>query len=144
MGSGKSADLNETLLSMRAYAPFHHLYAVEMCFSISNNHAEKVTSPNKSYEAASRMGMVDEIVKVAGISVNMALEAAANEPQIANRVFSPQNWIKAKGCLAGINGAIRNYFNMLPMMPGGADIKKKLVGGTQLRPEDFEHRWSAD
>jgi hypothetical protein len=70
--------------------------------------------------------VVEEIMKVAGISLNMALEAAANEPQPANRVFSPQNWIKTKGCLAGINGAIRNYFGMLPMMPGGAEIKKKI------------------
>jgi hypothetical protein len=46
--------------------------------------------------------MVDEIIKVAGVSLNMALEAAANEPQPPNRVFSPQNWIKTKGCLAGI------------------------------------------
>ena len=137
-------NLNETLLAMKAYAPFHQLYAVEMCFSISNNQAEKVASPSKSYEVATRAGMVDEIVKVAGISLNMALEAAANEPQPANRVFSPQNWIKTKGCLAGINGAIRNYFNMLPMMPGGAEIRKKLNDATQLRPEDFEYRWSAD
>ena len=137
-------NLNETLLAMRAYAPFHHLYAIEMCFSITNNRAEDVASPNKSYEAASRAGMVDEIVKVAGISLNMALDAAANEPQPANRVFSPQNWIKTKRCLAGINGAIRNYLNMLVVMPGGAEIKKKLNGATQLRPEDFEYRWSAD
>lgn len=88
--------------------------------------------------------MVDEIVKVAGISLNMALEAAANEPQVGIRLFSPQNWIKSKGCLAGINGAIRNYFSMLPMMPGGAEIKKKLSDATQLRSEDFEYRWSAD
>jgi hypothetical protein len=137
-------NLNETLLAMRAYAPFHHLYAIEMCFSISNNQSERVASPSKSYEVASKAGMVDEMVKVAGISLNMALEAAANEPQPANRVFSPQNWIKTKSCLSGINGAIRNYFNMLPMMPGGAEIKKKLIGATQLRPEDFEYRWSAD
>ena len=26
-------NLNETLLAMRAYAPFHHLYAIAMCFS---------------------------------------------------------------------------------------------------------------
>ena len=137
-------NLNETLLAMRAYAPFHHLYAVEMCFSISNNQAEKVASPSKAYATATRAGMVDEIVKVAGISLNMALEAAANEPQPANRVFSPQNWIKTKGCLAGINGAIRNYYNMLPMMPGGVEIKKKLIDATHLGPEDFEYRWSAD
>jgi hypothetical protein len=43
--------LNETLLAMKAYAPFHHLYAVEMCFSISNNQSEKVATPSKSHEA---------------------------------------------------------------------------------------------
>jgi hypothetical protein len=137
-------NLNETLLAMRAYAPYHHLYAIGMCFSIANNHSERVPNPYEAYEAASKLGMVDEIVKVAGISLNMALEAAANELQPANRVFSPQNWVKTKGCLAGINGAIRNYFNMLPMMPGGAEIRKKLNEATNLKSEDFEYRWSAD
>ena len=137
-------NLNETLLAMRAYAPYHHLYAIGMCFSISNNHSEFVPSPYKSYEVASKLAMVDEMVKVAGISLNMALEAAANEPQPANRVFSPQNWIKTKGCLSGINGAIRNYFNMLPMMPGGTEIKKKLTDATAMNSQDFEYRWSAD
>jgi AIPR protein len=62
-------NLNESLLAMRAYAPFHHLYAVEKCFSIANNNqAENVASPSKSYEAASRAAMVDEIVKVAGMT----------------------------------------------------------------------------
>lgn len=142
--SANPLNMNETLLAMRAYAPYHHLYAVGMCFSIGNNQSEKVPSPSKAYAAAGKAVMVHELVKVAGISLNMALEAAANEPQPANRVFSPQNWVKTKGCLSGINGAIRNYFNMLPMMPGGSEIKKKLSEATQLRPEDFEYRWSAD
>src|SRR5690242_20017819 len=115
-----------------------------MCFSIGNNQSERVPSPFKAYEVASKSAMVEEVVKVAGISLNMALEAAANEPQPANRVFSPQNWIKTKGCLSGINGAIRNYFNMLPMMPGGAEIKRKLTEAVTMKSEDFEYRWSAD
>lgn len=142
--SNNPLNFNETLLAMRAYAPYHHLYAIAMCFSISNNQSERVPSPNKSFEIALKYGMVEELVKVAGISLNMALEAAANEPQPANRVFSPQNWIKTKGCLSGINGAIRNYFSMLPMMPGGGDIKTKLNQATKLDSEDFEYRWSAD
>lgn len=137
-------NLNQTLLAMRAYAPFHHLYAIAMCFSIANNQSERVPSPSKAYEISVVSGMIDEIVKVAGISLNMALEAAANEQQPANRVFSPQNWIKSKSCLSGINGAIRNYFSMLPMMPGGAEIKKKLTEATKLKNEDFEYRLAAD
>lgn len=137
-------NLNETLLAMRAYAPYHHLYAIAMCFSIANNQSERVPNPARTFEIASKSVMVEEIVKVAGISLNMALEAAANEQQPANRVFSPQNWVKSKSCLSGINGAIRNYFSMLPMMPSGAEIKKKLTDATLLKAEDFEYRWSAD
>ncbi len=137
-------NLNETLLTMRAYAPYHHLYAIGMCFSIANNQSERVPDPFATYEVALKFGLIDEIVKVAGISLNMALEAAANEVQPANRVFSPQNWIKSKGCLAGINGAIRNYFSMLPMIPGGAEIKRKLSEGTTLKSDSFNYRWSAD
>jgi hypothetical protein len=137
-------NFNETLLAMKAYAPYHHLYAVAMCFSIANNQSDRVPSPTRSFEVAEGSAMIDEIVKVAGISLNMALEAAANEQQPANRVFSPQNWIKSKACLSGINGAIRNYFSMLPMMPGGAEIKKKINTGTILAAADFEYRWSAD
>ncbi|HLG03779.1 MAG TPA: AIPR protein, partial [Bacteroidia bacterium] len=79
-----------------------------------------------------------------GLSLNMALEAAANEVQPQNRVFSPQNWIKAKTCLAGINFAIRNYFQMLPMMPGGQQVSQKLKEGLVLEKGDFEYRWAAD
>lgn len=137
--------LNETLLVMRAYAPYHHLYAVSMCFAIANNQADRVPEPHACFVKAQAAGMVDDIVKIAGISLNMALEAAANETQPANRVFSPQNWIKAKTCLAGINFAIRNYFSMLPLMPqGGKEMKAKLDAALSLEAEDFEYRWAAD
>lgn len=137
--------LNETLLAMRAYAPYHHLYSVSMCFAIANNQADRVPDPDGCIVKANSVGMVDEIVKIAGMSLNMALEAAANEQQPANRVFSPQNWIKTKTCLAGINFAIRNYFAMLPLMPqGGKEMKAKLDAALSLEAEDFEYRWAAD
>ena len=136
--------LNETLLVMRAYAPYHHLYAVSMCFAIANNQADRVPSPHACLIKAQGSVMLDDIVKIGGVCLNMALEAAANEPQPSNRVFSPQNWIKAKTCLAGINFAIRNYFNMLPLMPGGKEMKAKLDVALVLGAEDFEYRWAAD
>lgn len=136
--------LNETLLAMKAYAPYHQLYAVSMCFAISNNSSDRVPSPYNCLEKAKQNGLVDEIVKISALSLNMALEAAANEVQPLNRVFSPQNWIKAKTCLAGINFAIRNYFQMLPMIPGGQEVSKKLKDGLVLGQEDFEYRWAAD
>lgn len=136
--------LNETLLAMKAYAPYHHLYAVAMIFAISSNQSDRVPSAHKAWESAQRCNMLEEIVRIAGTCLNMALEAAANEPQPANRVFSPQNWVKSKGCLAGINGAVRNYLNMLKGFPGGSDVKKRLDEATVLPAEAFEYRLSAD
>lgn len=136
--------LNETLLAMKAYAPYHHLYAISVCFSISNNQGGRVPNPSACYERAKDNDLISEIVKIAGISLNMALEAAANEPLAQNKIFSPQNWIKTKTCLAGINFAIRNYFNMLPMMPGGQEMNKKLKDVLALAPDKFEYRWEAD
>ena len=136
--------LNETLLAMKAYAPYHHLYAVAMIFAISSNQSDRVPSAHKALESAQRCNMVEEIVRIAGTCLNMALEAAANEPQPANRVFSPQNWVKSKACLAGINGAVRNYLNMLNGFPGGAEVKRRLDEATVLPVESFEYRLSAD
>ena len=136
--------LNETLLAMKAYAPYHHLYAVAMIFAISSNQSDRVPSAHKALGSAQAANMVDEIVRIAGTCLNMALEAAANEPQPANRVFSPQNWVKSKACLAGINGAVRNYLNMLKGFPGGAEVKKRLDEATVLPTDAYEYRLSAD
>jgi len=129
---------------MKAYAPYHHLYAISACFSISNNQSERVPNPSACYERAKDNNLISEIVKIAGISLNMALEGAANEPLIQSKIFSPQNWIKTKACLAGINFAIRNYFNMLPMMPGGQELNKRFKDVLALPPDKFEYRWEAD
>ncbi len=143
-GSDNPLSLNETLLAMKAYAPYHHLYAVAMCFAISSNQSDRVPNPARAWKAAEAAGMVDEIVRLGGTALNMALEAAANETQPPNRVFSPQNWIKTKGCLSNINMAVRNYFNVLNVMRDGAEMKRKLNDAAVLPQEAFEYRWSAD
>jgi hypothetical protein len=86
--------------------------------------------------------LVDQIVDLAGRSLNFALESAANEPQPANRVVSPQNWIKTKSCLAGIRAAVSQSLNMLPMM--NAEVANKIKQGLKMDREDFEARWTAD
>jgi hypothetical protein len=136
--------LNESLLAMRGYAPYHHLYAVSECFSILCGQPDRVPNPHSALERAKAKAVVEKLVEIAGTCLNSALEAAANEPQPANRVFSPQNWIKAKTCLSGINAAIRQYFNMLPTMPGGKDMSRNLKDALALPAEAFEYRWAAD
>ena len=136
--------LNESLLAMRAYAPYHHLYAISLCFSVSNNMAEGVPNPFITYNLAKENGLLEQISDIAGSCLNSALEAAANEPLPANRVFSPQNWIKTKSCLAGIRAAIRQYFTMLPSLPNGRDLSQKLRTSMKMEPENFDARWTAD
>lgn len=142
-GKDNPLALNETLLAMRAYAPYHHLYAISMCFSIVNKQLGLVPDPDACLNAAQAAGVVDEVVRIGGFSLNMALLAAANELQPGGRVFSPQNWIKAITCLTSINLTINNYFNMLPLMPqGGQELKAKLDKALLIDPDCFEYRWA--
>lgn len=120
------------------------MYAVSLCFCVINNMAEGVPDPAIAISKLKCNYVYDEIIDMAGTCLNTALEAAANEPQPGNRVFSPQNWIKTKTCLTGIRAAIRQYFNMLPAMPGGRDLSQKYKSALQMEPEFFEERWSAD
>ncbi|MDY6827599.1 MAG: AIPR family protein [Bacillota bacterium] len=135
--------LNESLLAMRSYAPYHHLYAISVCFGVSNSMpTESIPNPYIALQKAEENDLVGQIVDLAGRSLNFALESAANEPQPANRVFSPQNWIKTKSCLAGIRAAVSQSLMMLPMMD--ANIADKIKQGLSMQREDFEARWSAD
>ena len=136
--------LNESLLAMQSYAPYHHLYAVSLCFCVANSIGQDVPDPVIAYKKASSADLVGQVVDISGASLNTALEAAANEPLQPNRVFSPQNWIKTKACLAAIRQAISQYFLMLPAMPGGVELRRTLNEGLKMEPGQFEERWAAD
>lgn len=137
-------NLNETLLAMKAYAQFHHLYAVSSCFGVNSNQVEKAPQPKITWDRANKAGLVENIIQLTASCINTALEAAASEPQPQNRVFSPSNWIKSKSCLASINAAIRQYFNMLPAMPAGKELAARFRECMKCEPEVFEERWAAD
>lgn len=133
---------NQTLLAMKAYAPYHQLYAVSMSFSITSLESDRVPSPSVCYDLALSNNMTDDIVRMAGIVLNTALQTAANEQQPHERVFSPQNWIKAKSSLTGVNGALRNYLSMIPSF-AGPDVGDKYKAALTVPKEHFEYRWQA-
>lgn len=136
--------LNESLLVMRAYVPYHHLYGVSLCFCVANRMAGGVRNPVVALGKVTTGNIMNQVVDMAGTCLNTALEAAANEPLPANRVFSPQNWIKSKTCLAGIRAAVTQYFTMLPAMPGGRDLSQQLKAALAMDSQEFEPRWAAD
>lgn len=132
--------LNESLLAMKAYAPYHQLFAISQCFSVANNQRDRVPKPGATFNRAKEMNIINQIVFMSANSLNFALQTAANEPQPSNRVFSPQNWIKTKSCLSGITAAISMQLMMQTSISGNAELKNALI----IPTDEFEYRWQAD
>jgi len=132
--------LNESLLAMKAYAPYHQLYAISQFFAIASNHSDRVPSPSVALKQAKKQNIVGQLVPMAASCLNVAIEEAASELSTSNKIFSPQNWVKTKSCLSKIKTSVRTQIQMLPRFPGGEELRKSLI-----IPDDFfEYRWEAD
>lgn len=136
--------LNESLLAMKAYAPHHHLYAISVFFCEINKMPESVPNPAKAYEKLKENDLLDTIVDMAGQCLNMAFETASSEALDNGKIFSPQNWIKAKGSLKDLRTAVKTQLSALKLLPGGKQLSDKINVGLKLDTIDFESRWTAD
>lgn len=136
--------LNEALLAMKAYAPYHQLYAVSVIFCEINKMNDSVPSPSVVLKKLNDSGLLDTIVETAGNCLNMALETASSEATDSGKMFVPQNWIKSKTSLKDLRTAIKQYLVSLRMMPGGKQILNQLNSGLEMNKEDFDSRWTAD
>lgn len=132
--------MNELLLAMKAYAPYHVLYTVSQFFATASNYSDRVPHPKATYKQAKERSIIDQVVKMSASCLNIALETAANEQQSSGKIFSPQNWIKTKTCLGGIKTAVTTQLMMLPTFPGGKELKEDL----RISMGEFEYRWEAD
>lgn len=136
--------LNNSLLAMKAYAPHHHLYAISVFFCEVNKMPESVPNPAKAYEKLKENDLLDTVVDMAGQCLNMAFETASSETIDSGKIFSPQNWIKAKGSLKDIRAAVKTQLGALKLVPGGKQIVDQINNGLKLETTDFESRWTAD
>lgn len=136
--------LNETLLAMKAYAPYHQLYAISVIFCEINKMNDSVPSPSVALRKLNVEGLLDTIVETAGSCLNMALETASSEANDNGKMFVPQNWIKSKTSLKDLRTAIKQYLASLKMMPGGKQVLARLNSGLEMSKEDFDSRWTAD
>jgi len=137
-------NLNPALLAMKAYAPYHQLYAVSVYFCEMNRMPELVPNPTKALELLKSNNLLDKIIEMAGNSLNMAFESASAEASENGKIFSPQNWIKAKASLRNIREAVRNQMGALKFIEGGNEISQKISQGLKMQTTDFENRWTAD
>jgi hypothetical protein len=71
---------------------------------------------------------------------NSALDGANQEAEDKGKVFSPQNWLKAKDSLNRVRDALRMFLLMIPNMPGGNELRQRLV----VPADKLGLRWSAE
>ena len=136
--------LNDSLLAMKAYAPHHHLYAVSIFFCEVNKMPESVPNPAKALEKLKENRLLGTVVDMAGQCLNMAFETASSETIDSGKIFSPQNWIKAKGSLKDLRSAVKTQLGVLKLVPEGKQIVDQISNGLKMDTVDFESRWTAD
>lgn len=136
--------LNETLLAMKSYAPYHQLYAISVIFCEINKMNDSVPSPSVVLKKLNAGELLDTVVETAGSCLNMALETASSEATDNGKMFVPQNWIKSKTSLKDLRTAIKQYLASLKMMPGGKQVLSQLNANLEMNKEDFDSRWTAD
>ena len=129
--------LNEVLMAVPSYTKHHLLYGVQTVFAIASNQQDKVPSPAATVAA---LPDAEAIINQVVTAYNSALDGANQEAQDKGKVFSPQNWLKAKDSMNRVRDALRMFLTMLPNMPGGKELKQRLM----VSPEKFSLRWQAE
>lgn len=128
--------LNEDILTMKAYTPYHMLYAVSAICAKCNNQ-NSVPSPSECLKLAQSNSVVDSIIQIAAACLNNAIETEANKCQMEDKTFIPQNWVKNKASINAINGAVINCFSFNP-------YAKDLVSAMKMDAKYFSYRVQAD
>ncbi len=140
--------LNETLLAMTAYAPYHILYAVSALTNEFNKktgpEGGKVPSPSKVYAGLFKGGMLKNAFSLAAQILNAAFEAASDASADQGKLFVPANWIKNKGSVLAINSTVKSHIGALKILPGGKEHIAKLSACLLLPDTDYSDRYSAD
>lgn len=133
---------DEALLAMKAYAPFHHLYAVSMIFAIANKASDRVPAPSATWEASQKNGKTAQLVKMAGRCLSSALKNAVTRATGQDKIFNPANWVKSKQSLADITATISPTLDAYEAVD--KTVYDALMESLQIAPEFFEYRLQAD
>lgn len=128
--------LNDIILTMKAYAPFHMLYAVSAICARCNSQ-NNIPAPSECLRLAQKNNIVDSVVQTAASCLNNAIETEINKAQIDNKTFIPQNWVKNKASMIAINTAVINCFSFNP-------YAKELISALKMDLKFFSYRVQAD
>jgi hypothetical protein len=140
MENWEKLPLDDILKATKSYVRFHILYSISSLIAYANNQGDKVPFPSATLRIVEQSGK--EILPFASTCLNQALKSANQQAQIAERIFSPQNWLKKND---SVNSEALVASTMVDMMEGmssigGKNIKELL----NVSPDQFELRWKAD
>lgn len=135
--------LNESLLAMKSYAPYHHLYAISVIFAEVSNMSEMVPRPSRVLEQLKSCNMLDAIINITGKTLNRAFKNANSKYVADNKVFSPQNWIKSKASIITLTEALRVRLDAMED-DESSNLGSRIQACCKLEKQDFESRWTAD
>lgn len=129
--------LNDVLKAGRSYVKYHILFSVSAIFSSVNKQPMQVIEPHFTLKGCGRAG---QILPHAANCLENALQAALSNAQLANKVFSPQNWLKSGQSVQGQMLVAGTIAGMLPTIPNSAELLEAMKAPLDA----FHPRWSAD
>ncbi len=133
----QNLSLRDELKAGKSYVRLHLLYAASSLIAHASEQGDKVAHPSATLSIA-QFHAVD-VLRHAANCLNRAMENAAQEAQVAGRVFSPQNWFKGRASVQAEALVASTIVGMLPAIGGQTTIDTM-----KLSPEMFGLRWSAD
>lgn len=136
-------NFNEALLALKSIAPYHHFYAISVFIGIINNMpSDSIPSPKIVIKKLKESNLLAEVVNISGKALNTAFESANAQYIQDGKVFSPQNWMKSKGCLIKIRDAISPMLVALELMDKNKVLNMR--NSLKMNSTDFSARWTAD
>ena len=129
--------INNELKAGKSYVRYHILFAVSALISAVNRQPQSVVAPNattKALEASSNL------LSMAATCVENAMQNALMQAQTANKVFSPQNWLKSNASWQGETLVAGTQAGILAGFPTGPALIERMEAPTNT----FSSRWSAE
>lgn len=136
--------LDENLITIKAYGPYLHMFAVSMVFCELNKMSEGVPSPSIALQKLKDSGLLEQVVSLAGQCISTALRLAVEKAASVNKPLNTQNWSKNKNSLKEIREQVRVALTPNIVWPGSVEQIKKYAEALHLPNEAFETRWTAD
>jgi len=130
-------NLNNELKAGKMHVKFHVLFAVSSLINAINKQATLVIEPKATVKALEATG---EILPLAATCIENAMQSARMQDESANKVFSPQNWLKANRSWQGETLVAGTQAGMLGSFAGGGALMERAKAPTTA----FVARWSAD